>query len=221
MLPPMFSLGRPFYIAHVGRVPMYADFGVLILLWIGSTFGGKDLMTQVLAAVVLLISVILHELAHAVVAMKNKLFGVTIVISTMGGYCTYAGDVPPIRKVGISLAGPITNGLLALIAWAYFSFIITEHTPDYVVLAAFLTYKLNLILGILNIMPIYPLDGGQAVYGLLRHFRVRNASGVAFALSVFSAVSVLWVLYSSTGQLDGLLVMLIAFLLFQAWGSLK
>jgi Zn-dependent protease len=85
-----------------------------------------------------------------------------------------------------------------------------------------LCYRVNLVLGIFNIMPIFPLDGGQIVFNVARLFaRDQVAAKFSLGLAVVVAIGFFaWRTYQSQ-QFDTYLAILLIFLLFNAFRSLR
>ncbi len=115
-----------------------------------------------ITAIMLFVSVLLHELGHSVVAMNYNIPIRSITLFIFGGV-SLIGAEPPTAAAGfwISIAGPaVSFGLAALfyLVQPFFSSI-----ASLLVLAKYLVY-INLALGIFNLIPGFPLDGG----GVLR-----------------------------------------------------
>ena len=74
----------------------------------------------------------------------------------------------------VALAGPVSNFIMALM-WAVFLYVSLFFHDSRSSLSLFLLYMpiagitINVILGVLNLLPIPPLDGGRIVAGLLSH----------------------------------------------------
>jgi Zn-dependent protease len=111
-------------------------------------------------AVLLLISVLVHELAHALVA---KIYGwptQKIVLNLWGGHTQFENfTATPGRSVLVALAGPAANFVLAGGAWLVLS------VASLGTVAELLTYFMlaNFVIGIFNVLPGLPLDGGRLV----------------------------------------------------------
>lgn len=112
-------------------------------------------------ALLLLISVLVHELAHALTA---KIYGwpsEKIVLNLWGGHTQFESfTATPGRSVLVALAGPAANFVLAGAAWLVIS------SADLSGVADILTnifFWANLVIGIFNVLPGLPLDGGRLV----------------------------------------------------------
>ncbi|WP_162657253.1 site-2 protease family protein [Tuwongella immobilis] len=123
-------------------------------------FGFEVLLLFVLVAFV---SVLVHELGHAF--MMRRFGGIPrIVLTGFGGVAiSGTGGRTRMERILISLAGPfaglslfgIVVGSDALFHWA--------ETSRMTVFAYVFLYQVNLYWNILNLLPVFPLDGGQVV----------------------------------------------------------
>lgn len=112
-------------------------------------------------ALLLLISVLVHELAHALTA---KIYGwptQKIVLNLWGGHTQFENfTATPARSVIVALAGPAANLVLAGGAWVVLS------AASMGTVAAILTNIFmwaNFVIGVFNVLPGLPLDGGRIV----------------------------------------------------------
>ncbi len=109
-----------------------------------------------------LISVLIHELAHYFVATKYYYRCDRIELSAFG--LTLYGDFEEAVKkdqIVIALAGPLTNLALSLVLLASWYI----YPALYVYTEEFL--YANLSIGLINLLPCYPLDGGKVLLGVL------------------------------------------------------
>ena len=112
-------------------------------------------------ALLLLFSVLVHELAHALTAKAWQWPAPRIVLTLWGGH-TQFGDVraTPGKSLVVALSGPAANFLLALAGLAFLFFL----EPGTVgrLLADIFVWA-NLLVAIFNVLPGLPLDGGRIV----------------------------------------------------------
>lgn len=111
-------------------------------------------------AVLLYLSVLLHELSHALMAKRYGLSVKSITLHFLGGVTEIEGEPDtPGREFGVSVVGPLTSiavGLVFLGLWFV--------TPDGLLLLAVQGLAgANLIVGVLNLIPGLPLDGGRVL----------------------------------------------------------
>lgn len=93
--------------------------------------------------VIFYVSILLHEIAHIIVALLLKVDVIELNLMPFGVSAIYSDNINAIKEVIISLAGPIMSLVLSI------------YSKD-----SFIS-SVNIIIMILNLMPIYPLDGGR------------------------------------------------------------
>lgn len=120
-----------------------------------------DLLSQAiflffLAAI--FISVLLHELGHASVALilKRKVYGIIVYPFLGGTVFKQSKNLSPGNDILVVTAGPFTNFAIAGIL-SYIS------NSDFVTAVA----KANIWIGCLNLLPLWPLDGGRILRSAL------------------------------------------------------
>lgn len=112
-------------------------------------------------AVLLLISVLVHELAHALTAKVYRWPTEKIVLNLWGGHTQFESfTASPGRSVLVALAGPAANFVLAAGGWLVVSTGGLSGVAD--ILANIFVWA-NLLIGIFNVLPGLPLDGGRLV----------------------------------------------------------
>ena len=130
------------------------------------------------------LSIFLHEVGHAVIAKLLQVEVKSIVIWLLGGF-TNLGRAPekPLHRLAIDAAGPLVTILLGLLFVAAYS-----HTPEnsrffstfFLALAI-----LNISLFVFNILPVYPLDGGNILHALIElFFGKSNANLITLIVSI-------------------------------------
>lgn len=112
-------------------------------------------------SVLLLISVLVHELAHALTARLYHWPTRKIVLNLWGGHTQFEEfTASPGRSVLVALAGPAANLVLAAGGWLLLSGGQLDGVAD--TLANIFVWA-NLLIGIFNVLPGLPLDGGRLV----------------------------------------------------------
>jgi len=137
-------------------------------------------------------SVLAHELGHGFSARATGARP-EIVLMAFGGITAFN---PPRRlnrfeQIGISLAGPFTNLAIAGVALGIGRSLDIEMGNHFENPLLFFLIRVNLALGVLNLLPILPLDGGNVMQNLLPGgdaSRARLAAGVSIALAAAAAV---------------------------------
>ncbi len=213
----------PFYLGHVGRVPIHVAFEAIFLVLFAYMFRllpGID--GFLISLFCLVLTILLHELGHAFAAIARGMSGVSILIGAMGGICRYQGDNRPSRVLPITVAGVTVNFVVAAGCWLTLQHAGLEHELARKIVTCLFIW--NLTLGIFNSLPIYPLDGGTAVLHISQMVArtERAAKSFTLALTMLTAVAVVvWWGVSRGGGLDLWLIMLVVILLMQAFRDLR
>jgi Zn-dependent protease/CBS domain-containing protein len=130
-------------------------------------------------AILLFVSVLLHELGHSVVAKRFGIPVPRITLFIFGGVSQIATEPPDARKeFWMAAAGPAVSFALAAIFWELR--LMLASAPPLLALAKYMA-SLNLVLGAFNLIPGFPLDGGRIfraiIWGVSRNFH--RATSVA------------------------------------------
>jgi Zn-dependent protease len=122
--------------------------------------GGGKYLVGIAFAVLLYLSVLLHEASHALMAQRYGLPVKSITLHFLGGVTEIEGEPDtPGREFGVSVVGPLTSLATGLVFLAL-SFV----TPDNLLgLAVGALAYANLVVGVLNLVPGLPLDGGRVL----------------------------------------------------------
>ena len=141
------------------------------------------------AATVILMfgSVLLHELGHSVVALRYKVPVRSITLFIFGGVAQIGAEPPSaIAEFWIAIAGPITSFALAIL-FSLLQPLVSVFTP-LLALAKYLAY-INGALGLFNLIPGFPLDGGRVFRAILwgTTHSLRRATLIAANLGRFIA----------------------------------
>ena len=119
-----------------------------------------------IAAVLLFVSVLLHELAHSLVARARGLPVKNITLYIFGGVSNIEKEPgSPGIEFQIAVVGPLTSLLIGVLAFVLF-FLLGQYSPA---LGAILWYLglANILLGIFNLIPGFPLDGGRVLRSIV------------------------------------------------------
>ncbi len=131
--------------------------------------------------------VVLHELGHSLMARR---FGVgvrRILLLPIGGMAEFE-SIPrePRRELLITLAGPAVNFVIAGVFWGLIYLLGALSTWNYpAAISDFLDALLwgNLVMGLFNLVPVFPMDGG-------RIFRALLATRMSYLRATFFAATV-------------------------------
>jgi Zn-dependent protease len=115
-------------------------------------------------ALLFFVSVLIHELAHSFVALARGLQARSITLFIFGGVSSLGGDAKEAStEFLVAIVGPLTSLALAGIAYAV-AVVIDEPRIDLV--ASYLAY-VNVAVGVFNLVPGFPLDGGRVLRSIL------------------------------------------------------
>jgi Zn-dependent protease/predicted transcriptional regulator len=165
-----------------------------------------DYRTMAVAATVLLfVSLLLHELGHAIQARREGMQIEGITLWLFGGVASFRGSFPgPGAEFRIAGAGPVVTLVLGAAFTGFAAFADLPETVDGV---SFWLGYINLSLLLFNLLPALPLDGGRilraGLWRLRRDFlwatRIAAETGRATGLLVIAAGFVLFLLGGTFG----------------------
>jgi Zn-dependent protease len=147
------------------------------------------------------VSILVHELGHG---LAFRRFGVDshIVLYAFGGLAVPWTHVNGRwRRIVVSLAGPLAGFLLCGLVWgsnAIFEWVPPRNRP-LIAVYVWLVW-INLIWNIFNLLPVFPLDGGQVSQEVCSSIWRRN--GQRIALQISFVVACLVALYSVACVID-------------------
>ncbi|MDD5382096.1 MAG: site-2 protease family protein [Candidatus Margulisbacteria bacterium] len=138
-----------------------------------------------ISALLLFASLLAHELSHSVVAARNKLpiHGITLFV--FGGVAHLEKEpASPDVEFKMALAGPLMSFTLALAFFGLAKVFGWLGIPKPFISITNYLLLLNLVVGIFNLIPGFPLDGGRILRAALWNFYqdVRKATAIASAL---------------------------------------
>jgi len=126
------------------------------------------LIVGAVASLLFFASVLLHELSHSVLALREGVPVKSITLFIFGGVAQIGRELPTAgAEFRIAIAGPLTSlGLAAIFSG------LGAILSEYAVVAAPLAYlgRINLLLAAFNMIPGFPLDGGRVLRAVLWQF---------------------------------------------------
>ena len=110
-------------------------------------------------------SVFLHEVAHALVARARGHEVTELAVTLWGGHTAYTGAAArPLDGALVAVVGPLTNLVLAVGLWFAFELQPVMTVPAMLLFAGAFS---NAFVGIFNLLPGLPLDGGQILESIV------------------------------------------------------
>jgi Zn-dependent protease len=166
--------------------------------------------------------VLLHEFGHALACRQVGGKADRIILWPLGGVALIRPPTRPAALLWCIAAGPLVNVILVpLTVGIYLSVVALgwEAThPDLFKLLKSIT-SINLGLLIFNMLPVYPLDGGQLLQALL-WFMLGRARSVLVASIIGLIGSAGLLVFAVTSGPVGLLTFICIYLLMQAWAGI-
>ncbi len=189
---------------------------------------GVVLITAVMTGVLFFATIIAHELAHSVVAKSRGLPVKSITLFALGGVAQIEKEAADAKtEFWIAIVGPITSFVIGAVllalslatGWAPME---TAKTPV-LAMMVWLGY-INVALGLFNLIPGFPLDGGRVLRAIVwwvtkdavRSTRIAARTGQAVAL--FFIVTGVYRLFGGAG-FAGLWMAIIGWFLLDAAGA--
>lgn len=187
--------------ASCGRMIRFSFFGIpveiqpwfwVILALLGSSFGqvggtANEALGIALFVIAGAISIFVHELGHAFagVICKAKPF---IVLHGFGGFAAFPGArFTRMQSFMVTAAGPaiqIVLGVIAAVIW-FFMADLSEAFRGFI----FDLASVSIFWALLNLIPVYPLDGGQMMAATLGPQRRKLCLQLSIAVAISAAVA--------------------------------
>lgn len=186
------------------QLAVHASF-VLLLAYYGYEGwvegGVAGLLWSVTLIVLFFVCVILHELGHSLTARRYGVHTSRILLLPIGGMAEL-DQIPrrPSAELLITAAGPAVNFVLVilLLPFAWRGFFSEEEVALYSVGSMVIQLCVaNLIMGIFNLVPVFPMDGGRIFRALLA-IRLPYLKATYWAVMIGRVLAVLlatWALY--------------------------
>jgi Zn-dependent protease/predicted transcriptional regulator len=217
---------------RLAGIPLYLDISFLIVLplmiWLTAQnlssmvhYGGAEigvaalhgplaLLLGLVAVVGLFASVVLHELGHSLTARRYGVQVRRITLWFLGGVAEFE-EMPRQRgaEAVVAIAGPLVSFALAGIFWTVTALAPLDAVP-YARLVTGYLYAINLMLGVFNLLPAMPMDGGRILRSLLA-MRLGTPRATVIASNVAKVIAVgMGIL----GLMGNLWLILLAFFVF-------
>jgi Zn-dependent protease len=172
---------RQFVLMHVSGIPVRADYRwvlVLVLITFVTASGleptSESYVVAALTTILFFASVLVHELAHSVVARLEGVDVIEIVLHPFGGLSRLKHEPEtPRAEFRIAAAGPAASFALALLFALLMAAANAAEAPVPARLLLLLAI-FNFLIGVFNLFPGYPLDGGR----LLRAYLWRSGKDI-------------------------------------------
>jgi len=164
------------------------------------------LITAVFTSVVFFISIIMHELGHSIVAIRNGINVRSITLFIFGGVAQIEKEAnSAMVEFKIAIAGPAVSFVLAIAFLVLRNILSSPGAPLYIAFDQL--SMINFLVAIFNLVPGFPLDGGRVFRAIVWGFTGNEAKGMRVAVAGGRIVAyglMAWGLY--VGYLTGSLI---------------
>ncbi|RQD77398.1 MAG: CBS domain-containing protein [Candidatus Syntrophonatronum acetioxidans] len=187
---------------------------------------GVDLTTYwtlgITVTILIFVSVLIHELAHSLMAIKEGIPINKITLFIFGGVAQMKKEPEePSSELKIAIIGPLSSITLGVIFGILY--LVLPEGQAVTAGVEFLS-RINFVVGTINMIPAFPLDGGRVLRGLLWLWkknlllatRIAVTAGSVFA---FFAMGFGFIILFTLGSIWGLWYIFIGWLLYQAGQS--
>ena len=170
-------------------VRLHSTFFIIAILYIVMGVFNSGLHGAVTAATLISMlfgSVLLHEMGHAAMAKRFGIGTKAITLHLLGGLASIEREPEtPKEEIYIALAGPAVNLALFVVSLPLMYF----HLPGASDMAL-----INAVMGIFNLFPAYPMDGGRVLKALLQmRYGVRKSKKISLQVTVASSITLVLV----------------------------
>jgi Zn-dependent protease/CBS domain-containing protein len=157
--------------------------------------------TGAITAIVLFLSVLLHELGHSVVALRYRIPVRSITLFLFGGIAQIEAEPPSaVAELSIAIAGPLVS--LALAVFFYLAQPLISGVEPLLGLAEYLAY-INTALVLFNLIPGYPLDGGRVLRAVVWAITGNMARSTLIAASIGRFFAFLLIFFGAWQMFSG------------------
>ena len=186
----------------------------------------KTFLISAIAALLFFTSVLLHELAHAIVALRFKMSVSSITLFLLGGVANLTKEPPSAKaEFFMASAGPLTSLTIGALAFLVQQLVtsnidVVPSLQPVEGVARYLSF-INIAVALFNLVPGFPLDGGRVLRSIIWGVRRDRVAATRIAARGGQLVAGLMVVYGVSRALDGeamtgLWMFLIAYFLYGA-----
>ncbi len=220
-----FQLGSLFGISIFVHITWFIIFALITLSMVGhfaTTFPELSVAAQwfvgLSASLLFFGSVVFHELAHSLLAIRYGHSVRAITLFIFGGVSQIESEAKkPSTEVWVALVGPLASFLLAAVFCAVW-YLSGGIMPVVSGVAGWLA-AINLALGIFNLLPGFPLDGGRVLRGLIwyktgsQERATRLAAGIGRGFGYLIMLYGVWLAFGAHDLFSGIWLVFIGWFL--------
>jgi Zn-dependent protease/predicted transcriptional regulator len=152
----------------------------------------------VIGAIILFVSILLHELSHSLLSIRYGIHVNQILLFIFGGISDIKDETREFKKeFKIAIVGPLTSYALSGLSWIFFILVsylndTEQNIGNYLgSIEGILLYSsmVNLIIGSFNLIPAFPLDGGRMLRAGLTKWKKDFDLATSIASKIGIAIS--------------------------------
>lgn len=204
------------------RIPISVHWMFLLLAaFLGGILGAQtaaDMQNVFVFMVAAFLSILIHELGHALTGLKMGAPSTQIHLGGMGGVAVFPGaSFSRGKSILVTAAGPAASIILAIIFTVIEMYTDPDTLINYPLRARFIAVMIivNVFWSIFNLCPVMPLDGGQILRDVLGPKHLKTSAIISLVFIVIVAA----LLFAWTRSFYNLLIMF--FLASHNWQILK
>lgn len=197
----MFGLKTRYHVCDLFGIPVYLDLTTIFIMLMFLQCG--DIVLAIGLSLLLAVSIVAHELGHSLTARCFGCRTTNITLTVIGG-CASMERIP--RKAWqeflVAAAGPAVSFILGFAL--YFS-AFALGADNYLGVTCYNGGLINISLGLFNLLPGFPMDGGRIFRSVARLFTNREratylamivgrVSAVAMVLLPFLGINRIWII---------------------------
>lgn len=189
----------------------------------------EKLIFSTIAAILFFSTILLHELSHSFVAKRNGMNIQSITLFVFGGVAQME-EIPrnPKLELKMAAAGPAMSLAIGILTYAFYVYFgpvevaeVGMTAKNAVLITAGIISVYNLVLGIFNLLPAFPMDGGRVLRALLAMWLpYMDATRVAVSIGkTFAFLMGIFGLF--TEPVNIILILIALFIFYGAQGEEK
>jgi Zn-dependent protease len=175
-------IGNGVRLGSVNGIPVKADWSLLVIIWLltwslatgglpalaGGYSTGAYWVAAALTSVAFFASLLAHEFAHSFVARRDGIEVRGITLWLLGGVSELTEEATnPSDDLRIAFVGPLASLAVAVLAFIVAGILDIVNVSLLVVACFSWLGSVNVILGVFNLIPAAPLDGGRVLRAIL------------------------------------------------------
>jgi Zn-dependent protease len=208
----------------------------LLIFWLSPNFrttlhssDGVAYLTTVVTVLLFFVSLVWHELGHAIAARRQGIEIRRIDLFLFGGLAQMSRDArTPGEEFKVAAAGPLATFCFVILCLVVDLLIVGPHrlvdaarldqsiriTP--VLLSLSWLLLMNVLILAFNLVPAFPLDGGRITRAIVWRVTADKARGTLAAAQLGRGFAGIWLMFATRDVFSGLWLVAVAFLLSQA-----